>query len=145
MGSRIIVVLCGSTRFPEAFAEANLRLTLAGKIVLSIGANMRDDDVFVGMPAEEVARIKRDLDDLHLDKIDYGHEIEVQNVGGYIGNSTLREIAYAWATKKRVYYREPDNVEPVERMIRGLRLAQINAQTIRALDAEGFTRAFATA
>ncbi len=32
-----IVCLCGSTRFSEAFREANLRETLAGKIVLTVG------------------------------------------------------------------------------------------------------------
>ena len=32
-----IVVLCGSTRFYDAFQEANYDLTMAGKIVLSVG------------------------------------------------------------------------------------------------------------
>ena len=32
-----VVVLCGSTRFRDAFNEVNQRLTLEGKIVLSVG------------------------------------------------------------------------------------------------------------
>src|SRR6266704_190453 len=39
----IIVCLCGSTRFSEAFHEANLRETLVGKIVLSIGCDFKSD------------------------------------------------------------------------------------------------------
>lgn len=38
------------------------------------------------------------LDELHLRKIDLADEVLVINVGGYIGESTRREIAYAEAT-----------------------------------------------
>ena len=41
------------------------------------------------------------LDDMHLRKIDL-----VINVGGYIGESTRREIAYAEKTGKKVRYLE---------------------------------------
>ena len=37
------VVLCGSTRFIQAFQEATLRETLAGNIVLSIGCDTKLD------------------------------------------------------------------------------------------------------
>ena len=91
-----VVCLCGSTRFGEAYREANLRETLAGKIVLTIGCDMRSDaDLFADMPAEEVARVKARLDNLHLRKIELADEILVLNVGGYVGESTAREIAFA--------------------------------------------------
>ena len=91
-----VVCLCGSTRFGEAYREANLRETLAGRIVLTIGCDMRSDaDLFADMPAEEVARVKAQLDNLHLRKIEMADEILVLNVGGYVGESTAREIAWA--------------------------------------------------
>lgn len=37
---------------------------------------------------------------MHLAKIDLSDEIYVVNVGGYIGESTRREIAYARQNKK---------------------------------------------
>ena len=46
------------------------------------------------------------LDRLHLQKIDLADEILVVNVGGYIGNSTKREIQYAKDTGKGVRYLE---------------------------------------
>jgi len=49
-----IVCLCGSTRFWQTFQEANLQETLAGKIVLSIGAaNGTDDEHFGALPRDE--------------------------------------------------------------------------------------------
>ena len=50
---------------------------------------------------------KEMLDDMHLRKIDMADEIYVINVGGYIGESTKREIAYAEKTGKKINYLEP--------------------------------------
>ena len=44
---------------------------------------------------------------MHLRKIDLADEIFVINVGGYIGESTKREIAYATKTSKKINYLEP--------------------------------------
>ena len=46
------------------------------------------------------------LDDMHLRKIDLADEIFVINVGGYIGESTRREIAYAEKIGKKINYLE---------------------------------------
>lgn len=46
------------------------------------------------------------LDELHKRKIDLSDEILVLNVGGYIGQSTANEIAYAANTGKRIRYLE---------------------------------------
>lgn len=97
-----IVTLCGSTRFKEQFLEAQKRLTLEGSIVISVGlfGHSGDDDVW--KPG-----VKEMLDDMHLRKIDLADEIFVINVGGCIGESTKREIAYAEKTGKTVNYLEP--------------------------------------
>lgn len=94
-----IVCLCGSTRFMEAYQEANLRETLAGKIVLSVGCNTKDDRM-LGLSPE----VKLSLDDLHKRKIDLADEVLVLNVGGYIGESTRGEIEYANRWGKVVRY-----------------------------------------
>jgi hypothetical protein len=101
-----IVCLCGSTRFGSAFANANLHETLAGRIVLTVGCNTRDDALFAHMDEVKRAEIKQRLDELHKRKIDLSDEILVLNVGGYIGPSTRSEITYAEAHGKRVRYLE---------------------------------------
>jgi len=104
-----IVCLCGSTRFWREFQRASLRETLAGKIVLSIGAaSGTDDEHFGNLPREEYDRIKAELDELHLRKIDLADEVLILNVGGYIGESTSRELEYARKLGKRVRFLEPE-------------------------------------
>ena len=92
----------GSTRFRDAFLEAQKRLTLAGNIVISVG-------LFGHAGDEEVWNegVKEMLDDMHKRKIDMADEIFVVNVGGYIGESTRSEIDYATASGKPVRYLEP--------------------------------------
>ena len=102
VGTYRVVTLCGSTRFRDAFTEAQKRLTLEGNIVISVGlfGHAGDDEVW----AEGV---KEMLDDMHKRKIDMADEIFVINIGGYIGSSTRSEIEYAEASGKPVRYLEP--------------------------------------
>lgn len=103
-----IVCLCGSTRFYEAFRRANFELTLAGQIVLTIGCDTKSDqDLFGSLSTEEMDRIKESLDKLHIAKIDLADEVLILNVGGYIGQSTRRELDYAISLGKTVRYLEP--------------------------------------
>ena len=99
-----VVTLCGSTRFKEEFMEAQKRLTLEGKIVISVGlfGHSGDSEVWEGMDEGTLTRTKEMLDDMHKRKIDMADEIFVINVGGYIGESTASEIAYAKAAGKAV-------------------------------------------
>ena len=97
-----IVCLCGSTRFSEAFREANLRETLAGKIVLSIGCDFKSDNALGLTPAD-----KSRMDELHLCKIELADEVLILNVGGYIGESTNRELEFARRLHKVVRFLEP--------------------------------------
>lgn len=94
-----VVCLCGSTRFKDAYRAENARLTLEGKIVLSVGFFHHAGDTPPGV-AEEVrnfedSETKADLDELHKRKIDLADRVHVINPGGYIGESTESEIAYA--------------------------------------------------
>jgi hypothetical protein len=105
VGSYKVVTLCGSTRFKDAFMEAQKRLTLAGCIVISVGlfGHSGDEEVWT-------EGTKEMLDDMHKRKIDMADEIYVINVGGYIGSSTRSEIEYAKAHGKTVrYLEEPED------------------------------------
>lgn len=107
-----IVCLCGSTKFGSAFAVANLELTLAGEIVLSIGCNMRDGDVFAGRDEAELAAVKAGLDDLHKRKIDLADYIlVVSDSTGYFGSSTTGEIRYAVEHAKPVEFANPASLK----------------------------------
>ena len=102
----LIVCLCGSTRFMQAFQEANLRETRSGKIVLSIGCDTKSDQDLALGPID-----KTSLDLLHLFKIDLADEILVLNVDGYVGESTKREIDYAQTQGKLIRWLEPTGEE----------------------------------
>ncbi len=124
----VIVCLCGSTRFPDAFINASKEETLAGKIVLSVGnfghlhQSIMTDDGCMG-PQETIvwklipssgdsisAEQKIMLDQLHKQKINLADEILVLNVGGYIGGSTRSEVKHAIAKCKTIRWLEPDNI-----------------------------------
>ena len=106
-----VVVLCGSTRFTEEFRRQNLRLTLAGKIVLSVGCDTKSD-ADLAEAGELTEDVKRRLDVLHKRKIDLADRVLVLNVGGYIGDSTRSEIEYAEWYEKPIDYLEPlDGIE----------------------------------
>ena len=97
-----IVCLCGSTRFKQEFIDANFEETMNGKIVLSVGwFSHADGNIYTPTPEEKTA-----LDELHLRKIDLADEVFILNVGGYIGESTQRELNYAIAKGKPVRYLE---------------------------------------
>ena len=98
-----IVTLCGSTRFNDAFAEAQLNETLAGKIVLTVGCfTHADSEIFISLSDGQFAETKRQLDALHMRKIEISDEILVLNVDNYVGESTSREIAYAYQLGKKI-------------------------------------------
>jgi hypothetical protein len=70
---------------------------MAGKIVLAPGVFGHSGD-----PLTDEDKLR--LDWLHLAKIDMADEVLVVNPGGYIGESTRREIEYAERTGKPVAY-----------------------------------------
>jgi hypothetical protein len=100
-----IVCICGSTRFAGEMNAANRALTFAGVIVVAPGVFSRSAD-------HEAAELITDeqrtaLAALHLRKIDLADRVLVVNPGGYIGESTSREIAYARATGKPISFTDP--------------------------------------
>ena len=92
-----IVCICGSTRFVEEMRAANRDLTLAGAIVVAPGET--------GGEVTDAQRAA--LDALHLRKIDLADRVLVVNPGGYVGESTSREIAHARSTGKPVSFTDP--------------------------------------
>ena len=108
VGKYRVITLCGSTRFRDAFMEAQKRLTLEGNIVISVGlfGHAGDSEAWEGMAEDTMTKTKEMLDDMHKRKIDMADEIFVINVGGYIGSSTRSEIEYAAAAGKAVRYLE---------------------------------------
>lgn len=84
---QIVITLCGSMRFREELQRLDAELTLAGHVVLtptslSQGTELSD---------EQRARLGR----VHLAKVAMADEVIVVNVGGYVGESTRREIEHA--------------------------------------------------
>ena len=92
-----IVCICGSTRFVDEMRAANRDLTFDGVIVVAPG----EADAVI------TAEQKTALDALHLRKIDLADRVLVVNPGGYVGESTSREIAYARATGTPVSFTHP--------------------------------------
>ena len=108
VGKYKVITLCGSTRFKDAFMEAQKKLTLEGNIVISVGlyGHSGDNEVWEGMSEDTLTETKIMLDDMHKRKIDMADEIFGINVGCYIGSSTRAEIEYACRTGKTVRYLE---------------------------------------
>lgn len=94
------VTLCGSTRFKNHFLKVAEKLTLEGKIVL-MPCVFGHADKFKWSKEQ-----KKNLDELHLRKIDMSDEIYVININNYIGKSTREEISYALLKGKKISYYE---------------------------------------
>ena len=92
-----IVCICGSARFADELRAANRDLTFAGVIVVAPGEAGE-------LVTDEQKAV---LDALHLRKIDLADRVLVVNPGGYVGESTSREIAYAQATGKPISFTDP--------------------------------------
>lgn len=104
-----IVCLCGSTRFYKEFQRVNYEKSMVGKIVLSVGFYMHETEAAHGEKWGCTHEQKEMLDHLHLKKIDLADEVFIINVDGYVGDSTMSEIAYALWRRKELYWLE----EPV--------------------------------
>jgi hypothetical protein len=76
--------------------------------VLSIGCEWHSDQA-LGLTEDN----KKRLDWLHLRKIDLSDEVLILNVGGYLGESTKRELVYAVCNGKHIRWWEPLHVEPL--------------------------------
>ncbi len=95
-----VVCLCGSTRFKDEFVSEQERLTMEGKIFVTVGIFGHADDIEFSEGEKEM------LDELHKRKIDLADRIHVINVDGYVGDSTKSEIEYARDTGTEVTFLE---------------------------------------
>lgn len=114
-----IVTLCGSPRFVPAFNDWRERFTLDGRIVLSIEIVTTQAPELD--PQHVAPAVKERLDLLHLEKIDMSDEVFVLDVGGYIGESTRREIEHAQRIGVPVRYLSieyPNYVMPASATVR---------------------------
>lgn len=101
----MVITLCGSARFEDAWHFWNERLTLDGHTVFSLS-------VFPSRKGHKDwydAATKAALDAAHIRKIDASDAIfvvcgEVGTSGRYLGESTTREIAHAEHAGKSIYY-----------------------------------------
>lgn len=98
----MIFTLCGSARFEAVWHEANKQLGLAGHISFSL----------MTFPSVEGGKTwytdeqKSMLDLMHLAKIDASDAVLMLNVGDYLGESSLRELAWARHKQKKLLWLE---------------------------------------
>lgn len=103
-----IICICGSNRFTVELREARRTLTLLGNIVIGAEVDLSEDYFSRDFKQRELDEMKEELDRLHLRKIDLADEVYIVNVGGYMGESTRNELAYAQAHGKTIRYFQPE-------------------------------------
>jgi len=102
-----VVCFCGSTRFTREMML--LMWDFAKRGIIALGWCVLPEGYFDGdgVHGAELEGCKEQLDSLHRRKIDLADQVLVLNIGGYIGESTRDEIAYAKSIGKPVAYLEP--------------------------------------
>ncbi len=94
-----VITICGSMKFQEDMIKVALDLELERnwcvlQCVYKVDArSLTEEDI-------------NKMSDTHFKRIDISDGIFVVNKGGYIGNQTKKEIAYALEQGKEVYYLE---------------------------------------
>jgi len=92
-----IITMCGSLKFQEQFRRESERLELEGNCVLSVIYANKAKELYT---EDEVELFRK----MHFKRIDMCDAIYVVNVGGYIGDATRQEIAYAKKHGKEVLF-----------------------------------------
>lgn len=91
-----IVVMCGSSKYVGIMAVCEW-LIERDELAITMGLNLLPS-WYPNCPKDHLAEHEgcaKEMDELHLRKIDLCDEIFVVDYDNYIGNSTMREIAYA--------------------------------------------------
>ncbi|WOI09004.1 hypothetical protein [Thalassospira lucentensis] len=97
MGSKVVTI-CGSSRFIDVMAVCAWLIERDEQAIV-MGLHLLPQ-WYPDVPAHHLAEaegVAEQMDALHLEKIDRSDEIFVVNFDGYIGSSTLNEIAHAKA------------------------------------------------
>jgi hypothetical protein len=85
-----------------------------------------------GIVITEEQKIALDL--IHLAKIEHADEVLVINVGGYLGESTRRELEYAQRLGKHIRWLEPPKDEPTDEIWFDLYCGPMNEQCEHTTD-----------
>lgn len=121
----LVVTLCGSTRFQQAFRET--AMALAEKGIVSMGLTVSPPVPTVQLDKD----FKETLDLLHMAKIVHSDAVVVLNVCGYIGDSTLRELSFAERIDRPVFYLEGGGPQNVGALLDGSAKVTRNRATYR--------------
>ncbi|MEA2082869.1 MAG: hypothetical protein U9O82_01240 [Thermodesulfobacteriota bacterium] len=100
-----IVVMYGSSKFVELMAVCEW-LIERNELTITMGLNLLPV-WYPGCPPNHLAEHEgcaKEMDELHLRKIDLCDEIFVVDWDNYIGESTANEIEYAEKNNKRIRY-----------------------------------------
>ena len=95
-----IITLCGSTKFKTEFLSVAQRLGEKGWLVISLTNFTHADTLDTTKETEAM------LDAIHMQKIMMSDSIYVINKDGYIGEATLRAIAFAIVLRKSIIFFE---------------------------------------
>lgn len=95
-----IITICGSMKFQEQMIEVAEKLELEEQYIVIQCVYFDKSRV---LTSQEI----NVLNELHYRKIDISDAIYIVNVGGYIGESTRKEIEYAHSLNKEVLFFEP--------------------------------------
>jgi predicted phosphodiesterase len=103
--------LIGPRSSASASASASAALLASRKRCVKENRDLTVSGVIVVAPGEADGPVTDDqkvvLDALHLSKIELADRVLIVNPGGYVGESTKREIAYATALGKPVEFTHP--------------------------------------
>lgn len=105
-----VVVLCGSSRYIDVMAVCGWVIE-RDEHAICLGLHLLPG--WYGAPPDHLAEsegVAEAMDALHLRKIDLADEVFVVNVGGYVGESTEREIRYALDHRKTIRWFTHDPV-----------------------------------
>jgi len=107
-----IVVMCGSSRYVDIMAVCEW-LIQRDELAITMGLNLLPSWYCQGKIPDHLAENEgcaKEMDELHLRKIDIADEIFVVNFRDYIGESTSREIKYAQDKGKKIRWYNCDEI-----------------------------------
>ncbi|OPY74738.1 MAG: hypothetical protein A4E64_02160 [Syntrophorhabdus sp. PtaU1.Bin058] len=137
-----IIVLCGSSRFVDVMAVCAWLLERDEKTMI-MGLHLLPQ-WYPNVPESHIADHEgcaKEMDELHLRKIDLANEIFIVDCAHYIGESTSNEIEYAQSQRKPVRYFSKDPIgEAVIKMIREDLIREINLQEAFAVGDTDFQK-----
>jgi hypothetical protein len=100
-----IITICGSSRYIEIMAALGWLLEkIEGAIVFNLHLLPWWYETECKDHIAEHEGVSREMDDLHLEKINISDEVFIVNWDDYIGNSTKNEISHATHINKTIRY-----------------------------------------